>query len=316
VKRISAHPIDSEGLIIWYSEAMRSEFLKRLLKSVEAIRSGIEGIDKKREVADIPTKIRAEIHFDDSTVEATRTEQDRVFKNQVSIRKATWLTFAATALAFLAAAVYAGIALYQAGLMREATGAAQRSADAAGKQLEVAQRPWVRLHLALAGPLVFDKDGFRTELKVVMKNSGASPALSVLMQPELRVNTAWPESDLINERDKLCDRLKQQATVNNESLGVVFPGTDGNTTVWHIGISKSDVDNVLRDQNSQVLPMIFSCVVYRFTFNEAYHQTAYTSAVLTFDPKSAHAFGTGVTLKPGLVINPDHLYMANEVHAD
>lgn len=30
----------------------------------------------------------------------------------------------------------------------------------------------------------------------------------------------------------------------------------------------------------------------------------------------AHAFGTGVTLKPGLLINPDHLYMANEVHAD
>jgi hypothetical protein len=86
-----------------------------------------------------PVQVRAVVAFDDKARQDTKAEAERQYRAQNSIKNATWC-------AFLAAIVYAGIAAYQASEMRKATKAAQESADAATKQLEMIDRAWIKVN--------------------------------------------------------------------------------------------------------------------------------------------------------------------------
>ena len=200
--------------------------------------------------------------------------------------------------------------------MREATSAAQRSADAAVKQLEVSERPWIQLDLALTSPLVFDNDGLRTDLRIITKNSGNSPAASALMVSQMHLNQGWADQEMFQMRDKLCNELKQSVTNPfSGAIEAVFPGTDPNPTFWRVSVPKSEVDDVTR-KGDRVIPLILTCVIYRFTFNDTFHQTAYSSYVGTFDPRKQNAPVMSVKIEPDMTIKADHLYLSNILHTD
>jgi hypothetical protein len=299
---------------------MRNEFLKRLLESVDAIKSGIDRLhrDSEKKTNDTPTKVRAEIHFDEDTIKTAGIEQNRSYLNQRSIRNAAWATFIATLLAFITAAIYAGIAAHQASLMRKATTAAQKSADAAVKQLEVSERPWIQLDLALSEPLKFDQDGLHSLLKIVMKNTGNSAAASVLMTSEMHVKPGWPDVEMIQLREKLCDQLKQSVTNPfSGAVDVMFPGTYPVGEFRRLGVPKSDVENAAKLAGTTgLIPLILTCVVYRSTFNDTFHESAYSSYVGFFDPHKNNGIVMAIKIEPNMSINPDHLSLQTVFHGD
>jgi hypothetical protein len=299
---------------------MRNEFLKRLLKSVEAIKSGIDRLhsDSEKKTNDTPTKVRAEIHFDEDTIKTAGIEQNRSYLNQRSIRNAAWATFIATLLAFIAAAIYAGIAAHQASLMRQATSAAQRSADAAVKQLEVSERPWIQLDLSLGEPLKFDEGGLHSLLKIVLKNTGHSAAASVLMTSEMYVKPGWPDVEMVQLREKLCEQLKESATHPfSGAVDVMFPGTYPVGELRRLGVTKSDVENTAKlAGNTRLVPLVLTCVVYRSTFNDTFHESAYSSYVGFFDPHQGNGIVTSIKIEPNMSINLDHLNLQTVFHGD
>lgn len=298
---------------------MRNDLLKRLLKSVEAIKSGIDRLHREsKNTDDSSNEVRAEIHFDEATTKAAEIEQNRAYLNQRSIRNAAWATFVAATLAFIAAAIYAHIADEQTSQMRQATAAAQKSADAAVKQLEVSERPWIQLDLVLSEPLKFDDWGLQAILRIVTKNTGNSAAGSVLMASKMYVNTGWPTVQVIPMRDKLCDDLKESvAKPHSGAIEVMFPGTYPVVTSPRLGVPKADVEKVIQLAGpTGVMPLILTCAVYRSTFNDTYHESAYSSYVGFFDPHKVNSFVTAIRLQPNISINPDHLVLQNEFHGD
>jgi hypothetical protein len=297
--------------------AKAAMYMRRLLDAVKDIRQALR---KQTEVLraenltqdnrdNIPAEIRAEVRFDEQTGREARVERDRSFRVQNSTKRATW---AAVAGAF----IYASIAAWQGCEMRKATKAATSAATSAAQQLDLAERPWVKMDINLDGPLVIDKNGMTVGLRVLMQNTGHSPAVAILMQPRMMVKMGWPEAEMNSEREKLCGELKRQAIANEASLETFFPGNDPIPKLWKISVPKADLDKARSGGDSVVLPLIFSCVVYRPTFNNTFHETAYTSSVMTFDPMHPNLLGMGIRTEPELIINPDHLLISSETHTD
>jgi hypothetical protein len=292
-------------------------FLKRLLESVkdikDLIRKQIKRSDAENKLRDEASKnrndVKAEIRFDPETVSDNKDVQDRNYGVQNSIRRATWC-------AFFAASLYAGVAAFQLTEMRKATKYTGDVATISAKQLDIAERPWIKMQISPAGPLTLDQYGLTNRVRIDMQNFGNSPAISVLMQSQMFLNTGWPTLEVAEKRNKLCNDLKHQASTSKEELETMFPGTDVTTRFWNVNVPKSDVDQILKTGNNRAIPLIVSCVVYRSTFNDAFHETAYWSTVMTFDRNQQNGIGMAIPLGLGSSINPTQLFIANHTHAN
>jgi hypothetical protein len=172
--------------------------------------------------------------------------------------------------------------------------------------------------LAVSEPLKFDDWGLQTVLKIVTKNTGNSAAASVMMASKMYVNTGWSTVQVIPMRDKFCDDLKESVSKPySGAIEVMFPGTYPAVTFPRLGVPKADVEKVIQLAGpTGVMPLILTCVVYRSTFNDTYHESAYSSYVGFLDPHKVNSFVTAVKIQPNISINPDHLVLQNEFHGD
>ena len=137
-----------------------NELRSAIDKHSEAIHASKEG-DRNKPSA--TQSVRAVVAFDDKTVGDTKTENDRHYSVQNSIRRATWL-------AFIAAAIYAFFAAWQVCEMRIATAQVTRQIN----DFEAAQRA------VLAPEATWDKD--KGEIVWTLKNVGHSAALDMVAQ--------------------------------------------------------------------------------------------------------------------------------------
>jgi hypothetical protein len=174
----------------------------------------------------------------------------------------------------------------------------------------------MKMDLSIVGPLVLDKNGMSVHLRVVLQNTGHTPAAAVWMQSRLLVHSSWLESTITNEREKLCAESKETAMRDEDSLETYLQGTGPNSTVWALGVSRSDLDIADRENNGLLGPLILSCVVYRSTYNKTFRQTSASSLIMTFDPSAKTVFGSAIKDAQDLVINPGHLFMTSQNHAD
>lgn len=156
--------------------------------------------------------------------------------------------------------------------------AAKRAANTSAQQLDMTERPWLRMDLALNAPAILDQDGFHVNLKVTLKNVGNSPAIAVMMEPRFFIEPQKLGQDLEirDKQEALCDDMKKRALINLTLLPTLFPGSDPVPTNWPMNISKVAVDAAGRAS----VPVIVSCVVYRSTFNDTFHKTTYSSHIL------------------------------------
>jgi hypothetical protein len=159
-------------------------YMRRLLEAVKDIKKTVQNQKKSAhgdyesaEEKKAPKEIRAEIRFNEQTITEARTEQDRAYTNQRSIKHATWA-------AFMAASIYAALAACQLHELQTATKATQQAAGAADSAAVTAkealvrgQRPWVGPEKEPTVILNESKDGIQSIIVVPIRNNGPSPAL-------------------------------------------------------------------------------------------------------------------------------------------
>jgi hypothetical protein len=192
--------------------------------------------------------------------------------------------------------------------------AATEAAHATASQLDLSERPWLQVDLAIRSPLIVSKDGISFSVETILKNTGNSPAASVYMESRMRVASDWPFKLMLKEQNSLCDRVRTSVAANQDTLETLFPKTEKEPNFWHVGVTKAELDQASGNGKTTVLPLIFTCVVYRSTFSDTFHETAYISALGTFDPKSPFPGMIGITNKE-TTINPNLLVMTTQVRA-
>lgn len=205
------------------------------------------------------------------------------------------------------------VALLGLGFIYKTLKASEWTARTAYKQLDLAERPWVKMDISIAGPLVVSQDGLSISIRTVTQSTGNSPALSVAAQSKIFVGYAWPDLVTQQKKDALCDDLKKSATVNEGSLPALFPGTNSIPDTWHLLSPEGEVEAASsKTPQGRVIPLIVTCVVYRATFDAAFRSTAYISVISSVE----NGMGMAVPAKEPVVINPDHLIMDSRTYAE
>lgn len=85
----------------------------------------------------------------------------------------------------------------------------KKAADTGATQLELSQRPWVIPLVSIAGLLTFDADGASLMLHFKSRNTGPSPAIDVLFEPELYLSSPNKPDGFV-ERERLCNDVSQR----------------------------------------------------------------------------------------------------------
>lgn len=100
-----------------------------------------------------------------------------------------------------------------------------------------AQRPWISIKTALAGPLTFDEQAARIEIKVLLENVGQMPAMGVFIHPFFYIEGVPDRPSAADERKRMCKDSHSTTQIGQ----VIFPGQP---VASRIGISArvSDIE--------------------------------------------------------------------------
>jgi hypothetical protein len=317
--------MDCQGVFLCYSIGMRDKapklamLMKRLLEAikgvVQAIQKNTESIhaaeERERQKKPAGEATHRIIAFDDKTVRDAKEENDRQYRTQTSIKTATWL-------AVIAACIYATIAAWQGWEMRkaamatqDAAVAAQKAADTAANQLELAERPWVDANISLDGPFTFNINGASIPLKITLRNTGHSPALTVTISPLPLIG--HKAANAANYREQVCQDAIRIATTMPQFGVALFPNVNFEQRE-EIGIGKEEIESGKASKEFPdshfgdviLSPSVVICIAYRPTFNQTsvYH-TAYIVDLLKLD--SANRLG--VAFKIGEDVDQKHLLL-------
>lgn len=269
--------------------------LRRLLSGVQDVKKAIvantestHASEERNRANEASGHVRHRIvSFDDKTVSDSRKENDRQYSTQKSIKWATWFAVGA-------AIIYASIAAWQACEMRKATIATEQAAKAAecaaktaqqtlgevkkqsklsAEQLELAQRPWVDMRIDIDGPLTFDVNGARIPLKITLRNTGHSPAMSTRISPRALIGSK--SLSAINYRDEVCQEAARTATAYPRSGDTLFPNIDFGRH-YDVILTQKDIDNGKASKENpkanfgevMISPSVIVCVAYRPSFND------------------------------------------------
>jgi hypothetical protein len=198
-------------------------------------------------------------------------------------------TFFVTSLTFGAVIVYAVLVFWQYQEMIQNTIAAKIAAIAArdasrtaAAQLELAERPWVDAAIMLNGPLTWNVNGANLPVKVILNNTGHSPALSTDVSPTPLIG-AIARANAYSERDRLCQDAMQVAVKNPGFGNALFPNVPPFVQPITIGLGKFTDHSALKDFPESKFPpdvalgvSIIFCIAYRPSFdNTAAYYTAY-----------------------------------------
>lgn len=186
--------------------------------------------------------------------------------------------------------------------------AAKSAADTASRQLELAERPWIRVDLQIAGPLIIDANGMSLVVRAITRSTGNSPAAAVLMESKMFVNYAWPVTLINAKRDAFCEGLKRRDAINQKYLKSIFPGGQEPPENQHLSVPKTELDQALKGGNGRVLPVVITCAVYQSTFNNRVYETAYISGIMSIE----QGIGMAVPGDKVAVITPDRLFMETQ----
>jgi hypothetical protein len=192
---------------------------------------------------------------------------------------------------------------------RDAANAAKSAAETAASQLELAERPWVDASIAIDGPFSFDMSGdsvagARIPLKIVLRNTGHSPAVSVAISPRL---TLAKGDDIFDRRDEACKFAKD--TTKNGHWGItLFPNANPfEKRIIAGGGNYVEKGKVWPPSSGfeMLPPSIIVCVAYRPTFSKtSVYRTAYIFDLLRLDSTN-----TPIYFQTGENVDQRHLLL-------
>jgi hypothetical protein len=161
------------------------------------------------------------------------------------------------------------------------------------KQLELTDRSWIKLNLALNGPLTF-KDRNRNIFvffNVIMKNIGHSTAIKVKFAYDVYLapfNQDFFKEPLKRQKE-LCNRLSTESPdALHEVVDTIMPGdeyigaTSGGATITkssliHLGTLPAFID-----------PIVYGCVDYQYGSSTTHHSTPFVYHITQPDPLTGH----------------------------
>ncbi len=143
------------------------------------------------------------------------------------------------------------------------------------RALIAANRPWIRVEIQVAGPVVFNVNGANITLSYVMKNIGRSPATHVMANPRLIAPIL--AGDRSRNFDPLAELRRQIADEKNRpfmNLGnSIFPD-EAITQEITVSMSQDEIREATQAINA-IFPTVIGTVRYRIGFDEAVHQTGF-----------------------------------------
>ena len=146
---------------------------------------------------------------------------------------------------------------------RKAADATKSAAQTAARQLELAERPWLTSTVSVASDLTYDDLGGHLTLHYVVENIGNSPAISVVISPELYPTTRL---DSFYERRRICT----DSQASKSSFGyTIFPKRPVEVYV-SITMAKQDMAIASKAVGNSFLPVdVVDCIGYRTSFNDS-----------------------------------------------
>jgi hypothetical protein len=194
-----------------------------------------------------------------------------------------WISFGT----FLAVVIYAAIARNQWQEMTRATLEATKSSETARKQLELSERPWLKVSFTVQPPGITFKDG-GMQLNIVprIENIGHSVANGVVSPMKVILaddaNTMFKEP--LRRQKELCDEIASKPIARRqESMeAVIFPNDFDASVGYGLSLSRADVE-AAKDERIGVnlagpkllVPIIYGCVDYVYDTSERHHQTQF-----------------------------------------
>jgi|HubBroStandDraft_6_1064221.scaffolds.fasta_scaffold23453_1 hypothetical protein len=224
---------------------------------------------------------------------------DRAYKK----KQLFWSRFSTVLLA-----VYAAVTLAIYHENKKSAEAAKSAADTSANQLELSERPWIRVDLQLNGPLTFDKNGLNTSSTITMTNIGNSVATHMSGNSELILQPFGPETGFLRaKQDALCKSLENM----NERYGgdSLFPR--GVTSRYpQVAIPRGELEEAGKaaakyGATQRITPIIIGCAVYKSTFGDTTYFTAMALFVLG---KGENGVGTPISIKDTAIIPMNEVF--------
>lgn len=183
-------------------------------------------------------------------------------KHARSQRVTNWLLTVFTGLLFFTSVGSDVLLLRQTSITKESADAAKRVAETSAKELELTQRPWVKVQATISGPLTFDSNGVSVSLLVAISNIGRTPAMGLWVYPKLILGQ--PKADPVRDRASLCEDAASLSSIIGYTL---YPNDKPFEQGWTFSASKTEIAEALKNIPFLV-PIALVCVGYHPYFNE------------------------------------------------
>ena len=273
-------------------------FIAYLLGILSALNSKYHNADRNSYSSNSPCqKTPLDKPISVMCVPPTESDEERAKKEKKERRKTImfWVEIVSAIILF----GYLGVTILIWCANKQAAKAAKEAADTAHDTLIISERPWMSASIELLGPgLIFDPNGSASlNLGVAVKNIGHSVANSIDVRAEM-----YPMSydeigvfkDPIQRESAFCDKFRQEIPRDPRMLGTLFPqdGTMKNITV---SMNNADMDSAGMPFNKgnmkYVMPVIYGCVNYGFSFDKLTHQTQFIYVLSWLNPQEpTHRF--------------------------
>jgi hypothetical protein len=134
--------------------------------------------------------------------------------------------------------------------------------------LVLSQRPWVSADVAIAGPLFVEHNSPAVRLNITLRNTGNSPATSIIPFPIMTMREQQP-LNMLESQTRRCSTLRRPPGPGSGLGYTLFPG--GTVTEYNTpSMAREEIESI----GFNIAPLIIICINYKFTFSDESHQTA------------------------------------------
>jgi hypothetical protein len=172
--------------------------------------------------------------------------------------------------------------------------AADQSAKAASRQLEMIDRPWLKEIVRPNADFLYNDGGFSWAINVQLQNVGHSVATGAFVAGKL-IAANIQNADLVdgpaNAMNKFCDTIASESPINPRRWGVsVFPGDIdsvlGLSPILFPNDIKGNVVDGGKTLGRSIFPILIGCVDYQYSASSIRHQTRFIYDVFWKDPST------------------------------
>lgn len=158
------------------------------------------------------------------------------------------------------------------------------------QELEISERPWISVAPVQFSGLTFDNNGGRFTIRLLIKNTGHSPATHVQLQAKLIPIKFGQEvfSEPVKEQRRLCNSASTRKGREEFAAFTLFPDEQ---TTRDAGMSmtpdeiKSAETKPPKWDKPFIVVLVAGCVDYQFEFERGHHQTGFLYQLWRIDPK-------------------------------